>query len=218
VKLLGSDLEATPMHLNPKETSDELLVLSAQSGDTSAFGELSNRYSERTLRIIYRITNDWHDAEDVLQETLMKAFKYLHGFESKASFSTWIYRIAINSALMLLRKRKTARAVTIDSDDTVFLWRVLEPIDHHENPEQHCVRRQREELLRRAILRLHPAYRKVVELQGTLSNKEIASVLGISPAAVRARLLRAKIALCAYVQRNGDSDVNSDQVLGPKAR
>ena len=97
-----------------RDMSDELLVSAAQAGDAYAFAELKDRHANKLLSRIYRITRNWQDAEDVLQESLMKAFLHLPTFESRSSFSSWITRIAINSALMLLRKRRGVE-VSIDA-------------------------------------------------------------------------------------------------------
>jgi RNA polymerase sigma-70 factor (ECF subfamily) len=88
--------------LNSNEVADELLVSAAQCGDSQAFVELSKRHSRKLLFKAYRITQNWQDAEDVVQDSFMKAFTHLHTFQSRSSFSTWLTRIAINSALMLL--------------------------------------------------------------------------------------------------------------------
>lgn len=185
-------------------TGDAMLVAAAQSGDAISFVELSRRHSKRILLVIYRITNNWQDAEDVLQESLMRAFGHIHTFEYKASFSTWFTSIAMNTALMLLRKEKRSPRLSIDSciDDRAESER-WEFRDHRENPEQYYVRQQKKELLRRAMLRLPPEWRRVVELQQSsdFSIKEIARSLGISESAVKSRLFRAKSVLTASVQR-----------------
>ena len=110
-----SELDTASRQKEVDSANDAVLVAVARSGDSSAFVELSKRHSRRVLHRIYRITNNWQDAEDVLQESLMRAFVHLHTFERRASFSTWLTRIAINRALMLLRKRKGAQKSTIDS-------------------------------------------------------------------------------------------------------
>src|ERR1700733_9226205 len=97
-------------------TGDAVLVAAARSGDSSAFVELSQRHSRRILLKIYRITNNWQDAEDVFQESLVKALIPLDSFECKASFSAWLTSIAINTALMLLRKEKRFLRSPINSD------------------------------------------------------------------------------------------------------
>jgi RNA polymerase sigma-70 factor (ECF subfamily) len=149
------------------------------------------------------MTNNWQDAEDVLQESLMRAFVHLHTFECRASFSTWLTRIAINTALMLLRKRKGAVRTAIDSSlDEIALSEKWELRDYRDNPEQHYARQQRATLLHGAMLRLRPESRRILELQqsGELSIKEIARFLGISEPALKSRLLRARLALREFVQ------------------
>lgn len=198
-----SELEMVT-HLEEASSSDDaMLVAVARSGNSSAFVELSNRHSRRVLHKVYRITNNWQDAEDVLQESLMRAFVHLHTFECRASFSTWLTRIAINTALMLLRKRKGARRSAMDSSlDDIVQSESWEFRDHRDNPEQHYARQQRATIVSGAMLRLRPGSRRVLELQqaGELSNKEIAQSLGISEPAVKSRLLRARIELREFVQ------------------
>jgi RNA polymerase sigma-70 factor, ECF subfamily len=183
--------------------SDELLVVRAKAGDTSAFVELTERHSTKVLRTVHRITRNWEDAEDALQESLLKALRNLNGFENRCRFSSWLTRIAINSALMTLRKRRACKEVSIDStdDDCTIVGR-LEPQDLSEDPECRYARCEREELLKRAMLRLRPGLRDVVELRQAedCSLKELAGCLGISLAAAKSRLLRARVALQAHLQ------------------
>jgi RNA polymerase sigma factor (sigma-70 family) len=96
---------------------DLLLVLAACSGDSDAFVELSKPHSTRILLTLYRITKNWQDAEDSFQEALMKAFLHLDSFQGKASFSTWFTSIAVNTALMLLRRRRGVQEIAIDDTD-----------------------------------------------------------------------------------------------------
>jgi RNA polymerase sigma-70 factor (ECF subfamily) len=88
------------------EMSEAVLVSMAKLGDSDAFVELSRLHSNRLLRTIYNITRNWHDAEDALQDAMLRAFSHLKNFQEKSSFSTWLTRIAINSALMILRKKR----------------------------------------------------------------------------------------------------------------
>jgi RNA polymerase sigma-70 factor (ECF subfamily) len=198
-----SELDTATQRREADSVDDAMLVALALSGDSSAFVELSKRYSKRVLHKIYRITNNWQDAEDVLEESLMRAFVHFHTYECRASFSTWLTRIAINTALMLLRKKRGALRSAIDCtlDDFVQSqnWELR---DHRDNPEQHYARKQRTSMLREAMLRLRPESRRVLELQqaGELSTKEIAQSLGISEPAVKSRLLRARIALREFIQ------------------
>jgi len=186
-----------------KLLNDELLVVRAKAGDTSAFVELKERHSTKVLRTLYRITRNWEDAEDALQESLLKAFRHLNGFESRSSFSSWLTRIAINSALMTLRKRKACKEISIDSsDDDSEISGRLELQDFSEDPERRYARCEREELLKEAMLQLRPTLRDAIQLLQTeeYSVQELAECLGISLAAAKSRLLRARIALRASLQ------------------
>jgi len=179
------------------DVSDEFLVSAAQAGDARAFVELNKRHANKLLPRVYRITKNWQDAEDVVQDSFLKAFVHLRSFQGRSTFSSWLTRIAINSALMVLRKR---RAVEISIDghgkdgDTSQTW----DLPHtDETPESLYAKWQREELLRDAMDRLRPGLRKVIQLRQArdYSTKEIAEELGISVAAAKSRLLRAKVAL-----------------------
>jgi RNA polymerase sigma-70 factor, ECF subfamily len=185
---------------DPTETSDAELVSTAKSGDANAFVELSKRHSNRVLLTTYRITRNWQDAEDALQDSLLKAFSHLNGFQEKSSFATWLTRIAINSALMILRKKRVCVEISIEaSDDSGGQYERWETRSLTEDPESHLARKEREELLRDAILRLPRVCREVLELRQAreYSTREIAQALGISVPAVKSRLSRAKVTLRA---------------------
>ena len=184
----------------PMETSDAVLVSTAKSGDANAFVELSKRHSNRLLQTTYRITRNRQDAEDAVQDSLLKAFTHLNDFQEKSSFSTWLTRIAINSALMILRKKRVCVEISIDGgDDSGETYERWEPRSLTEDPENRFARSEREELLRDAILRLPPVIREAVELRQArdYSTREIAQALGISVAAVKSRLSRARLTLRA---------------------
>ncbi len=179
------------------EMREELLVSAAKSGDTVAFVELSKRHSNKILRRAYRIVKNWQDAEDVLQESLMRAFLHLKDFEERSSFSSWLTRIAINFSLMNLRKKRGHVETSMDviNDDHGLLhW---EPKDPGENPESNFSRREREQLLDGAIRQLPPTLRQVVQLKliDGRSGEEVSQTLGITVSAAKSRLARAKTAL-----------------------
>jgi RNA polymerase sigma factor (sigma-70 family) len=180
------------------DLSDESLVTKAKADDASAFAELKRRHADKLLSRIYRITKNWQDAEDVLQESFLKAFVHLPGFEGRSSFSSWITRIAINNALMLLRKRRVIE-ISIDAFTDRETWSGWEIADIRQNPEEAYAQSEMEQHLRSAIRRLRPALQKVVHLRrsGDHSTSEIAAALGISFAAAKSRLVRAKTALRA---------------------
>ena len=192
---------------SPMEISQAVLVSAAKSGSTDAFVELSRRYSPKLLRTIYRVTRNWQDAEDALQDSLLKAFSHLQDFQEKSSFSTWLTRIAINSALMILRKKRLWSEIPIDdTDDPGSKYERWEAKSLTEDPESYMARKEREELLRDAILRLPPVFREVVHLRQAreYSTREISQALGISEPAVKSRLARARLTLRADLL-SGDS-------------
>jgi RNA polymerase sigma-70 factor (ECF subfamily) len=189
-------------HGSSKTMNDELLVLAAQSGDPDAFDELRRRHSRKVLRTLYRITRNWEDAEDALQNAFLKVFLHLNAFEGRSSFSSWFTRIAINSALMIMRKKRHLEVSIDGTDDDSGASERWELPDLREDPEVCYMQKEMKDLLKSAIVRLRPASRDVVELQQArgYSTKELAQALGISQAAAKSRLLRARIALRAYLQ------------------
>jgi RNA polymerase sigma-70 factor, ECF subfamily len=184
------------VHQNWTTYSDEMLVSAAKGGDVAAFNALCDRYSPRTLRKIYCITKDWEDAEDALQDALLKAFTHLKTFEGRCRFSSWFTRIAINSSLMILRKRKVRREVSLDDDgDDPGTWQLPDP--RAKSPETLFVQSETRELIRLAVLHLGPRFREIVELRQLHghSAKVVSQELGITVAAAKSRLSRARTLL-----------------------
>jgi RNA polymerase sigma-70 factor (ECF subfamily) len=197
-----------------KQMSDERLVLAAKDGDTNAFVELRGRHSSKILRTTFRITRNWEDAEDALQDSFLKAFIHLNKFEGRSSFSSWVTRIAINMSLMIIRKKSAKRELSIDaSENDCESYDRWEPRDLNEDPERRYARHERAELLRGAIRRLPPALRTAVELQQAqeYSVQELADSLGISLAAAKSRLLRARLSMRTQLHGN---NVKSSQSGG----
>jgi RNA polymerase sigma-70 factor, ECF subfamily len=186
-----------------KKMSDEWLVLAAKDGDSDAFVELRDRHSPRILSTAYRITKNREDAEDALQDTFLKVFLHLNRFEGRSRFSTWVTKIAINVSLMILRKKRANKELSIDASGDDFIsndsWELP---DCRETPERRYVRHERVELLRKAIRRLHPVLRSALELQQAqeCSIQEIGDSLGISSAAAKSRLVRARVCLRTLLQ------------------
>jgi RNA polymerase sigma factor (sigma-70 family) len=189
------------------DANEELLVAAAKSGENAAFSGLWNRYSRRAFNTIYRITKNHQDAEDALQEAFLKAFAHLNSFDGRSAFSTWLTRIAINSALMILRKRRFHPETAIDSSADGETWQHWEMTDRRVNIEEHYLREESELHLKRAIGRLQPALRTVIEIQQLhdTSVKELAEIAGISVAAAKSRLLRARTVLRRSFRQNNDA-------------
>ncbi len=177
---------------------ESALVAEAKGGNYGAFEELVNRYEKKIYRLGLNLTGSPEDAEDVLQETFMKAFEHLPDFREDSRFYTWAVRIAINEALMKLRKRRSSKEVPLEereSEDGEIS--VREVADWRPNPEEILGRTELEKLLRDAAKALPPSFRTVFFLRDVegLSTEETARILNLSVAAVKARLFRARLRL-----------------------
>lgn len=187
------------MIVSSQAGADETVLLAqAREGDTRAFSELVRRYESKIFRLAQHITQNREDAEDVLQETFLKAYQHLDQFQGNSKFYTWVVRIAVNQALMKLRRRKTDKSVSLDEtidtgEDTI----VREIAAWDENPEQRFSREEMGQILESAIESLEPPYRSVFALRDIegLSTEETADALGLSVPAVKSRLLRARLQL-----------------------
>jgi len=174
------------------------LVAQARTGDAQAFSELVSRYERKIYRLAKNITQNNEDAEDVLQDTFLKAYEHLDSFQGNSKFYTWIVRIAVNEALMKLRKRKSDRTVPLDEPMDLGEETVEREIAVWEdNPEQRYSREEMQQILNDAVDTLKPDFRTVFALRDIeeLSTEETAEALGISIPAVKSRLLRARLAL-----------------------
>jgi RNA polymerase sigma-70 factor (ECF subfamily) len=174
---------------------EEALVVAAKNGNEQAFEILVQRYRHRMVVVALRLTRVQEDAEDVTQQSFQKAFIHLHRFEGKSSFSTWLTRITVNEALMLLRKGRGRREISIDEErfEPKEAAR-LEIPDLDPDPETCYLRREEAEILSAAIETLTPGLRKAITLRdvGELSTEEAAQRMGLSLAAVKSRLLRGR--------------------------
>jgi RNA polymerase sigma factor (sigma-70 family) len=177
---------------------EQALVGAAKQGQAEAFGALCQPLAQKLIQSAQRITRNREDAEDALQNAFLSAFIHIKNFDGRSSFSTWLTRIAINSALMTLRRKRSSREIAIDSGElgtNGVGWDVLDP---SANPEKLCAQREKERILREAIRKLRPAIRQAVEIQlRELSMKETAAMMGVSVAAAKGRLFHGRRALSA---------------------
>src|ERR1700730_11601329 len=178
--------------------SEKQLIAAAKSGRRAPFGELCERHMKQVSCVTRRITRNREDAEDAAQECLLNAFVHLKDFDGRSRFPTWLTRIAINAALIKLRKNRRAREVPIDEPNPSS-----EPVAQREfrhdapDPEESCYARERRRILKSAISGLRPRARRVVELHQLQEHslRETAQILGISTTAVKARMFHARVTL-----------------------
>jgi RNA polymerase sigma-70 factor (ECF subfamily) len=187
------------------------VVTQAQNGNVDAFTELVNRYEGSIFRLARHITQNPQDAEDVLQETFLKAYEHLEDFQGNSKFYTWLVRIAVNQSLMKLRKRKSDASVSLDDPYDTGEENVTREIAVWEpNPEQTYSREEIRDILTKAVEGLPPTFRAVFALRDIeeLSTEETAAILNLSVPAVKSRLLRARLRLreklTRYFKRKGD--------------
>lgn len=182
-----------------EDTGEELaLVTAAKGGDVGAYEQLVRKYDRNVFRIANHITQNREDAEDVVQDAFLKAFQHLDRFQGNSKFYTWLVRIAVNEALMRLRKRRNAKTVSIDEDvETEEGSMPREVADWSPNPEQQYGTSELNEILTKTINGLSPGFKTVFVLRDIegLSTEETAEALGLSVPAVKSRLLRARLQL-----------------------
>jgi RNA polymerase sigma-70 factor (ECF subfamily) len=189
--------------------SDDHLITTAQSGDKQAFSELCRRHSPEVKKRILSIVRNQEDAEDALQETMLRGYMHLNTFRRACKFSTWLTRIGINAALMILRKRKMRRETDAEHlSDESKPGEVIEFVDPSPDPEGLYSRHQMILVVRREMQKLRPTLRSIIEQHyGTeCSVQESAKALAIPVSTAKARLLRGRKRLRWCLQRRGVSD------------
>ena len=182
--------------INKEEFSLEAL----KSGDRKEFARLVERYSGKIYNLALKILNDPQDAEDVLQETFLKAYRGLPSFEGRSKLSTWLFRIASNEALMIIRKRRPELILALEQNDTQSAEAEVEEseiVDWCCLPERELLSGEARQFLDKAIQNLSASLRVVFVLRDIegLSIRETSEALGISEAAIKIRLLRARLKL-----------------------
>lgn len=169
------------------------LVAAAKGGERAAFDVLCQTHREKLFRTVSRITRNHHDAQDAVQDSLLSIFLHLKAFDGRSRFSTWVTRIAINSALMTLRRKHRCREVSLDSDDAMICKGAFTT----EDPEKQFAERERRKLIREEVAHLRATIRRPLELRELedYSHEEAAKMIGISIPAVKGRLFHAREAL-----------------------
>jgi len=191
---------------------EDAFLLAAKSGDSAAFEILCKQSANTIFHMARRMMRNNEDAEDVVQESFQQAFIHLKNFNGDSRFSTWLSRIAINAALMKLRKKHRLWDVSLDesaqSEESSFR---IEAEDQGPTPEQLYAQKERERILSKAMSELAPGMRKAIELRelGERSTEETAQIMGISVAAVKARVFHGRKKLRERLNRIVAGTANS---------
>jgi RNA polymerase sigma-70 factor, ECF subfamily len=198
-----SSPESKPLTSTIVREDEPALVAAARGGDLKAFEELVSRYERKIFRLAMNITGNREDAEDVMQEAFLKSYSHLQEFQGDSRFYTWLVRIAVNEALMKLRKRRPGQVSLDDPGEPGEESFPQEVRDWGPSPEQHFAQTELAGILSEAIEKLEPGYRMVFVLRDIeeLSTEDVAGLLSLSEAAVKSRLLRARLKLRDILHR-----------------
>ena len=190
--------QASPAQELRSEAGGSKAPSNAVTAESAAvIGEVYERCRDGILRLALRITSSPQDAEDVVQDCFLQAFLHLHSFAGRASLSTWIWRIAINAALVKIRKRRRYESSLDERTETASARHPLQIEGAGPAPDQQLLRRELQQALVEELAELSPALSKVVELHyfEELTMRECSHVLGISLSNAKGRILRAKLKL-----------------------
>jgi RNA polymerase sigma-70 factor (ECF subfamily) len=185
------------------DTDDHRLIAECLRGDTLAFGELIRRYQDRLFNLVYRLLGNVEDAQDVVQDTFLNAYKSLHAFKKEAEFFTWLYRIAWNTAVSLKRKQRMALSLHAGRGQGM-----IDPLDDSDGtqPGAALERVEQERRIQDALNRLSPEHRAVLVLKEMEGQKyeTIAEILQVPVGTIRSRLHRARMELREILERDED--------------
>ena len=193
--------------------ADEELVRRAQDGDERAFGEMVSRYEAKVYSLALKMVRNPEDAEDILQDTFLRAYRGIKSFKGDSTFSTWIYRITANSALMRLRKKQLP---TVSIEDAEERETPVAIADWGPGPVEQVLNRELQQLMDEAIEALPAEFRQVFVLRDIeeLSNTEVADILDLSVAAVKSRLHRARLKVRNRLAPYFTEQVRSKRAMG----
>jgi len=199
VKLLGASAMADAAPVNP----DMEYVARTQAGDALAFDELVVKYTPRLYGLVYNMTSNHEDSNDLLQEIFAKAFRSINGFRGKSSFYTWIHSIAVNMTINFLKKRGRRFQVSLDDVDlNIQNDKEFIELTAGSSPVREADLGELQQKLNEAMLKLSPEHRAVVtmfDIQG-MPHAEISKILGVSEGTVRSRLFYAHRQLQGHLE------------------
>jgi RNA polymerase sigma-70 factor (ECF subfamily) len=181
---------------------DQRLIADCLKGDTAAFGELVRRYQERLYNSVYRLLDNAEDAQDVVQEAFLNAYQSLESFKGDSLFFTWLYRIAVNTAISLKRKRRVTMRLEVGRDGE----QTIEPVDPSDlsRPEHALEQAEEGQRIRQALARLSPEHRAVLVMKDMEGQKyeTMAEILQVPIGTIRSRLHRARLELRGLLEKN----------------
>jgi RNA polymerase sigma-70 factor (ECF subfamily) len=181
---------------------DHRLIAECLKGRTAAFGELVRRYQDRLFNTVYRLVDNTEDAQDVVQDAFLHAYQSLGSFKGDSQFFTWLYRIAVNTAISMKRKQRVVLSIHPGGPDH---GQLTEPLDVSEfsRPGETLERAEQERRVQDALNRLSPEHRTVLVLKDMEEQKydAIAHILQVPIGTVRSRLHRARVELRLLLQR-----------------
>jgi RNA polymerase sigma-70 factor (ECF subfamily) len=185
----------TEREIDLQHEDDEALVRRTQKGDSSAFDVLVGRYKERLYATVYHMTSNHEDANDLVQDTFIKAYKSLRSFRGQSSFYTWVYRIAVNRTINFSKRRKNRNQYSLDDvDSSIQTDPDLVELMSHVTPRREVALTELQQKLNEALQRLSEPHRAVVamhDIQG-MTHADIARVMKCSEGTVRSRLFYAR--------------------------
>ena len=184
------------------EADESELVLRTKEGDLEAYDKLVRRFQERIYATIYHMTANHEDANDLAQETFIKAFQAIKSFKGDSSFFTWLYRIAVNKSINFLKQRRSKNILSLnDLDLNAEHDPDLVALVSDKTPRRDANLAELQEKLNAAMQRLSETHRLVVTLHDVqgLAHEEIGKIMGCSSGTVRSRLFYARQQLQAYL-------------------
>ena len=185
------------------ESTDVHLVEMVKEGHANAFNTLVNRYRERVYNVVYNMTSNREDASDITQEVFVKAFQNIHRFRQKSTFFTWLYRIAVNTAISFIKKARNRQYFSLENlEEEGVSGKLAEILSSKKHSRRSLMMRELQEKLNEALQKLSVKHRTTIvlyEIEG-LSHKEIGTILKCSEGTVRSRLHYAKNELQNYLQ------------------
>lgn len=205
----------------PAEQGNKILISKAKQGDMAAFEELILQHEKIVYNVALRMMNHSEDAKDISQEVFIKAYRNITNFDERSTFSTWIYRITVNTCIDEMRKRKGKRNLSLDNEleDEEGTWK-QEVADEGDTPEESLIRKEEKSEILMALEGISEEYKTVFILRDVrgLSYEEIAEVTGLALGTVKSRISRARNHLKEEIfkirERNGTNSRHKNRKEG----